>query len=51
MFGIKARQALAVAQAENAQLKARADALQGELVATQERLARLEALEQKTARR
>ena len=39
MFGNKAKHALAAAQAENAQLKAQADTLQGELAATQARLA------------
>ncbi len=37
MFGNKAKHALAAAQAENAQLKARADILQGELATTQAR--------------
>ena len=41
MFGNKAKRALAAAQAENAQLKARADILQGELATTQARLAQL----------
>ena len=42
MFGKKTKQALAAAQAENALLKARTDALLGELAATRERLAQLE---------
>lgn len=51
MFGTKTKQALTAALAENVLLRTRADALQGELAATQERLARLEAKEQQTAMR
>lgn len=51
MFGNKAKRALAAAQAENAQLKARADILQGELATTQARLAQLETQAQQSAMR
>nr|WP_280954658.1 methyl-accepting chemotaxis protein [Paludibacterium denitrificans] len=49
MFGNKAKKALAAAQLDNARLKARADALQDELTATQERLAQLENRAQQAA--
>ena len=51
MFGNKAKRALAAAQAENAQLKARADILQGELATTQARLAQLETQAQQSTMR
>jgi len=51
MFGAKARQALAAALAENARLKARTDALQGELSAAQERLAQSETQRQQQVAR
>jgi len=51
MFGIKAKRELAAAQAENAQLQARALALQDELTRTQAQLAQATAQEQQLANR
>lgn len=51
MFGVKAKRELAAAQAENAQLKASAEALRGDLFAAQNRIAQLEAQSQQFANR